>query len=106
MVRLLTTIRRYVGTSREIKPHIGTVDVRTGAVLAAEDLPIGSTFSEEDTGFDFVYNGETWEPDARTAQTIIIVARLLTPLNSLLEESRTQTGILQGMASDIPEEEA
>lgn len=106
MVRLAGTIHRYIGSSQEVKPHVGQRDVATGVELLASDLPIGSTYLEEDTGLGFVYNGETWEPDIPTVQALIIVDRLGGLLKDMLDETRAQTKILESMASDPSEEEA
>lgn len=104
MVRLAGTIHQYTGFSWETKPYVGQRRLEDDYVLTAADLPIGSTFLTEDGGGQFVYNGETWEPDVTTALSDRIVAAL-GPLISLLEESRKQTGLLEQIVSDIPEGE-
>ena len=102
MARLVGTIHRYTGNSREIKPHVGQRDVATGVELAVGDLPIGSTFYEEDTGDQYGYTGEGWELDPSTALIRSMTATLDKRVNMLVEESLKQTSILERIIEDIP----
>ncbi len=45
--KLITTIRRFIGTSTDTKPTTG--------------VPIGSTFYETDTARNYIYDGTNWE---------------------------------------------
>ena len=62
MARLVGAIHRYIGTSTEEKPYVGQPIPGSDAVVKAGDLPVGSTFYEEDTGWEWVYRGQGgWE---------------------------------------------
>jgi len=98
------TIKRWIGDSNETKPYPGMVDYARGNVLAASDIPGGSTFYEEDTGRMYVFEGERWEPDRDTAQATRIITALGAKLDSLLEESKVQTPLLRALTEDFPEE--
>ena len=64
MVRLESQIRRFIGTSYDVKPTIGlqAADAYNEDVLTrtGRDLPNGSTFFEEDTGDIWRWNGTAW----------------------------------------------
>jgi len=87
-MRLLGTINRYIGTATEVKPSVGVYDTVTGSLVTSNDLPAGSTYTEEDTGREWVYNGVDWEIDPRSAQTDRIVATLEDGFGKLLQEAR------------------
>lgn len=57
-VKLEGTIKRWIGLSTDIKPKVGlTVE---GLTITANDLPVGSSFLEEDTGRIWRYNSVEW----------------------------------------------
>ena len=99
-MRLAGTLHRYIGTSEEAKPFVGQIRQEDGYVLTAADLPIGSTFYEEDTGWEYTYKGvERWELSPDSARTTLILAKLDDVIevlrDELLPELRTANGHLQ-----------
>ena len=109
-MRLVGTIHRYIGTSAEVKPFVGQIRLEDSYVLTATDLPIGSTFYEEDTGWEYTYKGvERWEVSLDSARTALIVAKLGEVVgvlrDELLPELRTANGHLQ-MGSDLEQPQA
>ena len=48
-VKLMGNIHNFIGLSSDTKPTTG--------------IPVGSTFTELDTGAKFVWEGDTWEDD-------------------------------------------
>ena len=95
-MRLAGTIHRYIGTSAETKPFVGQVRLEDNYVLTIADVPTGSTFYEEDTGWEYTYKGvERWELSPDSARTALIVAALddvTGVLGEILEASRTANG--------------
>lgn len=92
-VRLVGTIRRYTGTSRDPKPALGLhLD---GLTITSQDLPIGSQYHEDDTGDDYVWDGQAWGLDARSFQAGRILTKLDEGLSGLLDEAEKQTPLLQ-----------
>lgn len=57
-VKLEASIRRWIGLSTDTKPFVGTQ--ADGLVVAATDLPPGSSFLETDTGRIYRYDGDNW----------------------------------------------
>ena len=53
-------IRRYIGLSTDIKPVVGELSPDNSTVIAASDLPAGSSFLESDTGRVARWNGAAW----------------------------------------------
>jgi hypothetical protein len=56
-VRLVTTIKKYIGSSIDPKP----------ASSATEVIPAGATFLETDTGEMYHFDGEVWTQTSETA---------------------------------------
>ena len=57
-VRLETTIKRFIGDSEDQKPVVGSLV--EGVIIAAQDVPIGSSFLETDTGRIYRYSSDGW----------------------------------------------
>ena len=53
--RLETQIKRFIGDSHEEKPRLGDPGIQT-----ANDLPVGSSTLEEDTGDVYRWTGQVW----------------------------------------------
>ena len=108
-MRLVGSINRWIGNSGEVKPYVGQQDLVTGAVITAADLPIGSTFYEEDSGWEFIYRGGmTWELAPDSGRTALIIAKL-DELLVTIQDGVTETKRLNGhmtVGSDLEGEEA
>ena len=97
MARLGGVIHRYIGTSTEVKPYVGQMDMATRAEITAADLPAGSTFEESDTGDEYRFDGRGWNLIGSAAG---LTARIMDRLDEIVEELRVQTGHLAA-ASEI-----
>ena len=108
-MRLVGTINRWTGLSTETKPFVGMRDSATGAVITAADLPVGSTFYEEDRGWEYTYTGgQTWELSPDSGRTVLVIAKL-DELRMVMQEGVTETKRLNGhmtVGSDLESKEA
>ena len=107
-MRLVGTVHRYIGVSTETKPFVGQVRQEDNYVLTAADLPVGSTFYEEDTGWEWAYRRESgWVLSPDSGRTGIIVAKIddvIGVLREALIELRTANGHLgAGSGLEAPE---
>ena len=108
-MRLIGSANKWIGTSLETKPYPGMLDVGTRVALTADDVPVGSTFYEENTGWEFTYRGGgTWELSPDSGRTALIIAKL-EEVAAAIREGITETKRLNGhltIGSDLEGEEA
>ena len=107
-MRLVGTTHRWIGRSTEVKPYVDLWDFDAGATLTANDVPAGSLFYEEDTGWEFIYRGGRWELAPDSGRTAIIIAKL-DDLVVAIRENVTETKRLNGhltIGSDLESEES
>ena len=89
-MRLETSIKRYIGDSSERKPRPGELQ-DDGTTLLATDLPSGSSFFEEDTGFVSRWTGYVWTtvPPERPTEEVTILKEIRDLMRAAREEGRT-----------------
>lgn len=80
--------KRFIGHSGDTKPFIGD---ESGKHLKPNDLPVGSSFFETDTGRMFRWEDENWKyaPELTQALTYQVLERIegqLARTNDLLEQ--------------------
>lgn len=92
-MRLETSIKRYIGDSSERKPLPGELQA-DNTILLATDLPSGSSFFEEDTGFVSRWTGYVWTtaPPERATEELTVLKEILSLLEATREEARTGLG--------------
>lgn len=88
MVRMESSIKRYIGHSSEQKPRPGAL-LEDGTVITFEDLKVGSSFLEEDTGFISRWTGIVWsEPVVEAAEELEVLNQILAEMRAAREEAR------------------
>lgn len=95
MVRLETTIKRYIGLSTEAKPRPG-ITLDDGTEISDKDLPAGSSFFEEDTGLVSRWTGIVWTegfPEPRNEELQVQLA-ILAEIRAVREETRIGLPVL------------
>lgn len=90
-VRLETKINRYIGHAGDTKPEPGQPDpADITRVLLAGDVPVGSTFMEEDTEDLYRWNGREWgKADNRTVRELKTITGVLGDILENLNAART-----------------
>lgn len=89
-VRLESTIKRYIGGAGDVKPRPG-ITLPDGILITAAELPVGSSFLEEDTGLISRWTGVNWTvalPEMDAVSNILL-AEILHELRATREEART-----------------
>ena len=105
MARLVGVIHRYIGVSTETKPFVGQVRQEDNYVLTAADLPVGSTFYEEDTGWEFTYKGgQVWELSPDSGRTVLTLAKLDDLIGVVRESLVELRAIKKGIALAVEED--
>ena len=59
-VRLEARVHRYIGLSTDTKPQPGHIDFETQYENLDGDIPVGSSFLEEDTARIYHWSGVEW----------------------------------------------
>ncbi len=94
-MRLESTIKRWIGDSTETKPRPG-VEQPDGTTLEAWELPAGSSFYEENTGFISRWTGQVWTapfPEPRSEEVQVLIA-ILEEIRAAREEARIGLPVL------------
>ena len=83
-VLLEGTTRRYIGLSTDEKPSVGLqID---GHTVGANDLPVGSSFLETDTGRIYRWNGNAWTvPALESDDQLFVLQAILIEVTQLRE---------------------
>ena len=73
-VRLESRVHRYIGLSTDAKPQPGQIDLDTQSETLENDIPVGSSFLEEDTARIYRWDGNDWlysdSPEVRELKAI------------------------------------
>lgn len=94
--RLVTTIKRFIGTSAVIKPRPGDWLNDTGEyILKDTDVPAGSTFLESDTDRMFKWDGEAW----RLSRVEVDTLTTLDDIKEILSEMLSHLVIVRGASA-------
>ena len=93
MVRLETTIKRFIGLSRD--RFAGRVSLEDGSTFSTDEIPAGSSFFESDTGLTRRWTGSGWteafpEPENEELKVLVDISRaILVELRAARTESET-----------------
>ena len=89
-VLLEGSIKRWIGLSTDTKPAPGQTQfdprLNTSNVLVAADIPVGSSFLEQDTGLIYRWNGlDAWarSSPAEPSEQLYVLEALLVELTQL-----------------------
>lgn len=83
-VKFESSIKRLLGLSTDTKPKVGVQF--DGVEITAKDLPVGSSFLEEDTGHIWRWNGLEWtHPKDVVSTDLEIVLAEVRDVKQLLE---------------------
>ena len=93
-MRLEATIKRYIGDSSETKPRPGIL-LEDGTTLTVADLPVGSSFLEEDTGLVSRWMGLRWSvPSSEPKEELEALNQILAEMRAQREETRIGLPVL------------
>ena len=102
-VRLVTTIKRYIGPSADAKPRPGErwlTDAGDYVVLKGPDVPAGSTFLESDTDQMYKWDGATWWPSRVEGDVLTTLEDIKELLSQILVHTEVVRSAAAVMAND------
>lgn len=106
---LVTAIKRFLGKASDPKPTVGKQfqDVNTGnppATTTSIDLPVGSTYMEEETGDIWRWNGNAWVLPPKDTAAYENLTKAIRELR--MEMVRLRMGMIEaGACQAVPNED-